>query len=200
MNQGRNRRASAPRVRRAEPVWQQPKKAERWFDEINDEVNAEHAAASTDEAVPVDSPCSRNVQSSGHSAGKLPEVIATNMAVRLTCTLCAMMGLFAAFMCYAERESRAIRHFAVQSAALTAVHAVLILLLLIVGSVMGGVPYMGFLVQLVCWLAYFAVLLTLAAVRVRMMLHAWRGIRFTLPLLWPKLERYVDVIHAGEID
>lgn len=198
MNQGRNRRTSAPRVRRAEPVWQPPEQTERWFDKINE--TAEHAAAPMDEVPSMDASRSRHAQSAGHNAEKLPEVIATNMAVRLTCTMCAMIGLLAAFMCYAERDSRAIRHFAVQSTALTVVHAVLIAVLLVAGSVMGGIPYMGFLVQLICWLAYFAALMTLMVVRFRMMLHAWRGLRFQLPLLWPRLERYVDMIHAGEIN
>ncbi|MGN0764372.1 MAG: hypothetical protein ACI4MK_13325, partial [Aristaeellaceae bacterium] len=49
------------------------------------------------------------------------EIIATNRTVRLTCMLAAMMGLLGLFLCFAEDRSRAIRHFAGQSAALLAV-------------------------------------------------------------------------------
>lgn len=120
-----------------------------------------------------------------------PEVIATNTAIRLTCTLCAMMGLLAIFMCWAERESRAIRHFAVQSAAITVLHLFSAALLFLIAGLMGGIPFLGFLLTMVCWLIYFALLVVIIVVRARMMLHAWRGIRFTIPGLWRTLERFV---------
>lgn len=119
-----------------------------------------------------------------------PEVIATNTAVRLTCTLCAMCGLLAIFMCWAEKESRAIRHFAVQSAAVTALHIFGALLLFLVSGLLGSIPFLGFLLSMVGWLVYFALLVAIVAVRARMMLHAWRGVRFTLPGLWRVLERF----------
>ena len=119
-----------------------------------------------------------------------PEVIATNTAIRLTCTLCAMCGLLAVFMCWAEKESRAIRHFAVQSSAVSALHILIAAILLLVAKLLGGVPFLGFLLTMVCWLLYFALLVAVVAVRVRMMLHAWRGVRFTLPGLWRMLERF----------
>ena len=119
-----------------------------------------------------------------------PEVIATNTAIRLTCTLCAMCGVLAIFMCWAEKESRAIRHFAVQSAALTALHVLCAVLLLLIAGMMGGVPFLGFLMKAVCWLLYITALIAMVVVRARMMLHAWRGVRFELPGLWRALERF----------
>ena len=56
----------------------------------------------------------------------LPEenqpLLATNTGVRLACTMAAMLSPFALFLCWAERESRVIRRFAVQSAALAILH------------------------------------------------------------------------------
>lgn len=111
------------------------------------------------------------------------EIIATNRTVLLTCTLAAMMGVFAIFLCFAEKRSRAIRHFAGQSAALTAVHLVLALVLALIGGLLGAIPLLGFLMRLVCWLLYIAAFIVLAAVRIRMMFFAYQGIRFTLPVI-----------------
>ena len=119
-----------------------------------------------------------------------PEVIATNTAIRLTCTLCAMCGLLAVFMCWAEKESRAIRHFAVQSAAVSAMHLFCALALFVISGLLGGIPFLGFLLTMVCWLLYIALLVVIVVIRARMMLHAWRGIRFTIPGLWRLIERF----------
>lgn len=118
-------------------------------------------------------------------------LMATNTGVRLTCTLAAMIGLFAIFLCHAERESRVIRRFAVQSAALTAVHAACGAALLLLSRLLGGVPYLGMMVTLVCLLCYISLVLVLIVARFRMMEHAWQGVRFDLPgLLEKRLKRY----------
>lgn len=198
MNQGRNRRANAPRRGRDEPVWQlSPQEvADAGSGQARDDMPVSRDAHTP----PWQAAPGRDEMPPWTGREEQPRLIATNMAVRLTCLLCAMLAPLAVFMCYAERESRAIRHFAVQSAALMGVHVALAAVLLLVGWLMGGIPYMGFLVQLLCWLLYFAGLVTLLAVRVRMMLHAWRGIQMKLPVLWPWLKRYVDQIHAGEMN
>ena len=51
-----------------------------------------------------------------------PEVIATNGTVKLTCTLAAFCSLLALFFAFADKRSRAIHHFSVQSLGLAAVH------------------------------------------------------------------------------
>ncbi len=118
-----------------------------------------------------------------------PQIIATNSTVRLTCTLASMMSLFGLFLCFAEKKSNAIRHFARQSAGLLIAHAVCALILFTVGSLLGAIPLMGFLINLVCWLCYIAVLIAAVCMKVRMMLYAWRGWRFTLPVIGKRLEK-----------
>lgn len=115
-----------------------------------------------------------------------PDVLATNTGVRLACTMAAMMGLFALFLCWAERESRVIRRFAVQSASLTVLHGAIIAAVLLLGMLIGSIPYLGLLMTLLSWLCYIAALMLLAVTRIRLMKHAWLGIRFNLP---PHLER-----------
>ena len=116
--------------------------------------------------------------------------LATNTGVRLACTMAAMFSPFAAFLCWAERDSRVIRRFAVQSAALLAVHVLCAALLASVGFLCSGVPYFGFLVSLICWLFYIAAVIVLLAFRFRLMECAWHGRRFNVPLLEKLLSRY----------
>ena len=122
--------------------------------------------------------------------GAAPEVIATNTGVRLACTMAAMIGLLGVFLCWAEKESRVIRRYAVQSAVLTAVHAIAGAVLIITGGLLGAIPYFGFLVTLMCWLIYIAVLVALAALRIRLMERAWHGLRYELPALESISARY----------
>ena len=119
------------------------------------------------------------------------DVIATNSAVKLACTLAAMCSPFALFRCYAEKSSRAIRSFSVQSVALSVTHLVCAAVLLLGGSMLGVVPYLGFLINLICWLVYLAIVMVLLALRVRMMLAAWRGVKYILPLVGRMAERFV---------
>lgn len=109
------------------------------------------------------------------------DVVATNTGVRLACTMAAMIGLFALFLCWVEKESRAIRRFAVQSATLTAAHALTGVAALLLSTLLGGVPYLGMIVTLLCLLFYIAVLTLLIVVRVRLMQRAWQGVRYDLP-------------------
>lgn len=112
-----------------------------------------------------------------------PEIIATNRTVLLTCTLAAMVGLLGVFLCFAEKRSRAIRHFAGQSAALFAAHVILAAALLLIGSLLGAIPLLGLIVSAVCWLVYIAAVIVMAVIRIRMMFFAYQGIRFTLPMI-----------------
>ena len=47
----------------------------------------------------------------------------------------------------------------------------------------GSVPYLGFLVQLLGWLIYIAVAVVVLILRIKLMERAWHGRRFELPLL-----------------
>ena len=118
-------------------------------------------------------------------------ITADNATLRLTCTLTAMCSLFALFLCYAEKRSRAIRSFAVQSVGLTVMHLACALALTVVASVLGFIPFLGFLVNMLCWLMYLALAIVLVVLRVRMMLAAWQGTAYKLPLIGRSLERFV---------
>lgn len=193
----RKRPAASPRVRRAPPVWQEER-----ADEPNDWQPSWEEEPQGYEEPPFDdapyqdtyeAPYVEEGYDEPEQAARVrpqPEVIATNTAIRLTCTLCAMCGLLAVFMCWAEKESRAIRHFSVQSVAMSALHIFSALVLLLVCGLLGGIPFLGFLLNMVGWLLYFALLIVIIVVRARMMLHAWRGVRFTLPGLWRLLEQF----------
>ena len=165
----------------AQPGWEEPQQAYGYEEQPYDDAPYEE---------PYDEAAYEEIPERPTRARPQPEVIATNTAVRLTCTLCAMCGLLAIFMCWAEKESRAIRHFAVQSAAVTGLHILCALVLLLISGLMGGIPFLGFLLTMVCWLCYIAVLIVVVVIRARMMLHAWRGIRFMIPGLWRTLERF----------
>lgn len=123
-------------------------------------------------------------------ASAVTHVLATNTGVRLTCTMAAMIGLFAIFLAWTEKESRVIRRYAVQSAALTAVHLFLAVILLVAGAVCGSVPYLGLLVSLVCWLLYIAVVMILIYLRIKLMENAWHGRGYSLPVLERMIRRY----------
>lgn len=118
------------------------------------------------------------------------EIIATNRMVLLTCTLAAMMPLFALFLLFAEKKSRAIRHFSFQSAALSVCNVALALVLLLVNAIFGVIPYLGFLVNLILWIVYICAVLIMLVLRIRMMMFAWHGVRFALPFIGRWVERF----------
>ncbi|MGN1368131.1 MAG: hypothetical protein ACI4WX_04635 [Aristaeellaceae bacterium] len=117
-------------------------------------------------------------------------LLATNTGVRLACTMAAMLGVFAIFLCWAEKESRVIRRFAVQSATLTALHLCGGAVLGVISLVVGQVPYLGFLMTLLGWLIYIAVAIMVLFLRIKLMEHAWHGRRFELPLLEGLIRRF----------
>ncbi|MBE5804603.1 MAG: hypothetical protein E7316_08850 [Clostridiales bacterium] len=124
------------------------------------------------------------------SGERVEEILATNRTVMLTCTLAAMMPCFALFLFFAERKSRAIRHFAIQSLGLTVFHLALAALLLAVNALFGGIPYIGFLLNLTLWIVYISAAIVMLILRIRMMFFAWRGAKFTLPLMGHMLDRF----------
>lgn len=117
-------------------------------------------------------------------------LMATNTGVRLACTIAAMLSPFAIFLCWAEKESRVIRRFAVQSAALMVVHLCGAALLGVIAILVGRVPYFGFLMTLLGWLIYVAVAVVVLAMRVKLMERAWHGRKFDLPLLERIIRKY----------
>lgn len=124
----------------------------------------------------------------------LPEenqpLLATNTGVRLACTMAAMLSPFAVFLCWAERESRVIRRFAVQSVALAVLHILGGVMLGGISLLVGSIPYLGFLLRLLGWLIYIAVAVVALFLRIKLMERAWHGRRFNLPLAERLLKRY----------
>ena len=104
--------------------------------------------------------------------------------------MAAMLSPFASFLCWAEKESRVIRRFAVQSTVLALLHLLGGALLGIISLLVGSVPYFGFLMRLMGWLIYIAVALVALFLRLKLMVHAWHGRRFDLPLAERFIRRY----------
>jgi len=117
-------------------------------------------------------------------------LLATNTGVRLACTMAAMLSPFALFLCWAEKESRVIRRFAVQSVALAILHLLGGAMLGIISLLVGSIPYLGFLMRLLGWLIYTAIALVALWLRVKLMEHAWHGRRFELPLMEKLTRRF----------
>ena len=121
------------------------------------------------------------------------EIIATNRTVLLTCTLAAMISFFGLFLCFAEKRSRAIRHFAGQSAALMGIHALLALILFALASMLGRLPLIGIVLRGLCLVVYLAALMVIIVLRIRMMFFAYQGIRFTLPVVGERVSQRMGV-------
>lgn len=121
---------------------------------------------------------------------QVEEIVATNRMVLLSCTLAAMLPPFALFLLFAEKKSRAMRHFSVQSVALTVCHAVVGAALILINAIFGGIPYLGFLLNLCLWIVYIVALIVMIILRVRMMFFAWRGAKFVLPVIGHRLDRF----------
>lgn len=117
-------------------------------------------------------------------------LLATNTGVRLACTMAAMLSPFAIFLCWAEKESRVIRRFAVQSTTLAVIHLMGGAILGVISLLVGSIPYLGFLMRLLGWLIYTAVALVALLLRVKLMEHAWHGRRFDLPLMEKLTRKY----------
>lgn len=108
-------------------------------------------------------------------------ILATNTGVRLACTIAAMISLFALFLCWAEKDSRVIRRFAVQSAALLAAHLSVAAAAMLLSLAFGWIPYFGVMVTLMCWLSCISAFILALILRVRLMERAWHGQRFSMP-------------------
>lgn len=117
-------------------------------------------------------------------------LLATNTGVRLACTLAVMISPLAWFFCWAEKESRVIRRFAVQSAALSVVHLCAGAFLTGISILVGQVPYLGFLMTLMGWLIYISAVVVLLAMRIKLMERAWHGRKYDLPLIERIIRKY----------
>lgn len=117
-------------------------------------------------------------------------IISTSQAINLTCTLASISLLFGLFLCFADQKSHAVRRYAIQSVGLGAVHVALGLVCWILSAVLGWIPIVGYIFVILMVVALIAVTVLVIVQRVRLMLHAYRGEAFVLPVIGEKLRRF----------
>lgn len=110
-------------------------------------------------------------------------VISTNLTINLICTLCAIGGLLGLFFYFADKRSQAVRRYAVQSIALLFVYAIGATLCFVLGAVLGVIPLLGGVLKAACNLAWLALTVLDLVARVKMMLHAYAGEAYVLPVI-----------------
>ena len=121
---------------------------------------------------------------------KAPEIISTSQAINLTCTLASLSLLFGLFLCFADQKSHAVRRYAVQSVGLGALHVGLGLVCLLLSAILGWVPVVGYLFVILLVVVFLAAGVVVLVLRVRLMLHAYRGEAYVLPVIGEKLRRF----------
>ena len=119
-----------------------------------------------------------------------PPVVSTSQAINLTCTLAAFSGLFAFFLYVADRRSDAVRRMSVQSIALTGGFLSVSVVLLIVGTLFRIIPFLGIIIAVIFWLLFAVLLLAAIYLKVQMMLHAYRGLSYQLPVIGSYVRRF----------
>lgn len=119
-----------------------------------------------------------------------PEIISTSQAVNLTSTLAALSALAGLFLCFADQRSRAIRRYSIQSVGLGVVHIGTGLICLLLSALLGWIPLLGYLFYLLMWVVFLAISVVIVLLRLRMMLHAYRGEAYVLPVLGETLRRF----------
>lgn len=124
------------------------------------------------------------------AAGNEPELVSTSQAINLTCTLAALSGLFAFFLYVADRRSEAVRRISVQSVALTGIFLSAAVVLWILGTLFGIIPILGIIFAIIFWLLFAALLLATAYLKVQMMLNAYRGLSYQLPVIGDYVRRF----------
>jgi len=119
-----------------------------------------------------------------------PAIISTSQAVNLTCTIASASALMALFFLFADQRSRAVRRFSVQSVGLGALQLVVGMGCWLLGVLLGWIPFFGVVMHVLLLTAFVAAMALAAVLRVRMMLHAYRGEAHVLPVIGERLRRY----------
>ena len=123
-------------------------------------------------------------------AAQGPELVSTSQAINLTCTLAAFSGLFALFLYVADRRSDAVRRICVQSVALTGGFLCVSVVLWIVGTLFRIIPFLGIIIAVIFWILFAALLLATVFLKVQMMLNAYRGLSYQLPVIGGYVRRF----------
>ncbi len=119
-----------------------------------------------------------------------PELVSTSQAINLTCTLAALSGFFAFFLYMADRRSEAVRRISVQSVALTGIFLSLSIVIWILGTLFGIIPILGIIFAIIFWLLFAVLLLAAVYLKVQMMLHAYRGLSYQLPVIGDYVRKF----------
>jgi len=119
-----------------------------------------------------------------------PEIVSTNQAINLTCTLAAMSGIFALFLYVADKRSNAVRRISVQSVALESMFLGLSIVLWFVGMLFGLIPILGTLIGVALWLVFIALLIGTLFLKYKMMFNAYQGFAYLLPALGERIRRF----------
>ena len=119
-----------------------------------------------------------------------PELVSTSQAVNLTCTLAALSGLFALFLYFADQRSNAVRRVSVQSIGLSAAYLAAGIVIWLVSVTLGMIPFLGFVLKLIFDLIFIALTIVALAFKVRMMMWAYRGYAYQLPVAGRILRRF----------
>ncbi len=119
-----------------------------------------------------------------------PAVISTSQAVNLTCTLASVSALFALFLLFADQKSHAVRRFSVQSVGLGALHLALGMLCWLLSAILGWIPLVGYLMYILMMIVFWGATVGILVLRVRMMLRAYRGEAYVLPIIGHKLRGF----------
>lgn len=121
---------------------------------------------------------------------KRAEVISTSQAINLTTTIASVSTLLSIFLLFADQRSKAVRRFAVQSAGLGICHIAAGLLCYLFAALLGGIPLVGQLLGVLLIMVFIAVTGLVVYLRVRMMLHAYRGMAYVLPVIGQRLRKF----------
>ncbi len=118
------------------------------------------------------------------------EVVSTNQSINLTCTLAAFFGLFGLFLYFADQRSNAVRRISVQSSALFIGEVVVFILLWLIGAIFSVIPFIGILMKVIVWLAAIATIVIVVFLKYQMMLRAYRGEAYVLPVIGEHIRRF----------
>jgi uncharacterized membrane protein len=119
-----------------------------------------------------------------------PELVSTSQAINLTCTLAALSGFFALFLYIADKRSEAVRRVCVQSIVLTGGFLGAALVLWIVGTILSIIPFLGVILMIVFWLLFCALAIVVIYLKVQMMLRAYQGYAYQLPIVGERLRKF----------
>ena len=119
-----------------------------------------------------------------------PKIISTSQAVNLTATIASLFSLCALFLCFADKRSRAIRRFSVQSVGIGVLELALGMVVWLLCILLGWIPIVGAVFKGLFITVLALALLFALVLRVRMMLSAYRGEAYVLPVIGEFLRRF----------